>query len=588
MKMKLQFFCILLAMLAGTSCAVAAVTFTVSPSVTSNTYVGAITMQINGLTNGEPVFVDHFVDLNGNGVVDTNDYMFGRYFMVDGQRSVIGGVTNMNVPGDLTGTNGAITAVLNDYAPQPELPIGAHLFRLTSPTGHFPPLTNTFTMTNWPFGQTISGVVKCGSTNLANAVITIDYGENGGTAGGTVADSSGNYSFSAPPGNYAMIAFKSGYVMSGRVAFSLGANTPVTTNIALLPATRTLSGRLEDLVNTNLGLPGILVVLLSTGGSFAAAATDTNGNFSAPVTSDIWRISLQEGSGLFALGYVDFQGGYQGPAYDTTSVNVSNAVVTVPKGTALFYGTIKNNLNAPMPGVKFNGDLQNTELYSSHGWSDNNGNYSVVTTPDYWGIGVSSDNQIFHSYIVSNGDNDTLSSNQAVRVDFLAEPLTGVITGNVSSATSPVAGLLLFGNTSIGSTNFQSDAITDANGNYSFAVFNGDWDVQPNIGDGSDSLGALGYNNTSDRQVTVSSAITTVNFTVYPLGTAEMTDPVWVGPGQFGFTMNGIDGDTYYIEVSTNLTDWVTITNFTLSGDSAYIEDDNATNKLQFYRSVKE
>src|ERR1700733_13125119 len=114
MKHHLQNLFVTLALLAGLSRAVAVVTFINSPAVISNTYVGAITLQINGLTNGEPVMVDHFVDVNGNGVIDTNDMSFGHFFMVDGQRSVIGGVTNFNVPGDLTGSNGAITAVLND------------------------------------------------------------------------------------------------------------------------------------------------------------------------------------------------------------------------------------------------------------------------------------------------------------------------------------------------------------------------------------------------------------------------------------------------------------------------------------------
>jgi len=589
MKTKLFGWFITVALLANlASSARATVAFSVSPSVISNTYVGNITLTITGLTNSEPVIVDHFVDANQNGVVDTNDFLFGHYYMVDGQRSVIGGVTNLNVPGDLTGTDGAITAVLNDNGTQPGLPIGSHLFRLSSPTGHFPPLTNSLTITNWPYSQTLTGVVKNGSTSLANAVIVIDNTVNGGPAGTTESDASGNYSFHAPPGSYSLIAFKKGYVMPSRVSVVLGTNATVPTTLALIPATCTLAGRLVDSVNTNLGLPGILTVLQTAGGSLAVAATDTNGNFSAPVTADIWKISLQEGSGLYALGYVSFSGGYHAPAYDTTTGSVYTAFVPVPKGTALFYGTIKNNLNAAMPGVKFGSYLENTNLYSSYGWSNTNGNYYVVTTPDSWSVQVSSDDPIFRSYIASSGGGATLSSNQAVRVDFLVEPMTGVITGNVSSATGPVAGLLMFGNTSSGNNNFQSSGFTDGNGNYSYAVFNGSWDVQPNCSGGSDSLNHLGYNCASDQQVTVSAAVTPVNFFVYPLGTAELVSPAWLGNGQFGFTMNGTDGDTYYVQVSTDLVNWTSITNFTLSGSSVYIQDNQATNSPRFYRSVKQ
>jgi len=584
MKTKLNCLFMMLALLVGQS-ALATVTFTITPSAISNTFVGAITLQINGLTNGEHVIVDHYVDLNSNGIIETNDLLMGHFLMTDGQRAVIGGVTNLNVPGDLTGTNGAITALVNDYAPQLQLPVGAHLFRLSSPSGHFPSLTNSFTITNWPFAQTIKGVVKSGSTNLANALVVIQRGVKSGIAGVTVADSSGNYSFRAPAGNYAMIPFKSGYVMSGSLSVLLATNATVTTNFAMIPATRTLSGRLADSANTNLGLPGILVVWQSVGGAIVVCTTDTNGNFTAPVTSDIWNVKLQQRSGLPALGYIIFSGEAT-HNFDTTTGSVTTASITVPKGNAMFYGTIKNNLNAPMPGVEFSGYDQYTKLYSTTGWSDTNGNYCAVTTTNNWSIGVSSDDPIFRSYVVSSGNSATLSSNQAVRVDFLAEPMTGVITGNVSSATGPVIGLLISGNASVGNNNLQSYAITDGNGNYSFAVFNGNWDVLPNCCCGSGALNTLGYNCTSDQQVTVSSARTTVNFTVYPLGTAVLSDPGWIGDGQFGFTMSGTSGGNYYVQVSTNLTDWSTITNFTLSGDSTFIEDDQATNSPRFYRSV--
>jgi hypothetical protein len=42
-------------------------TLTVSPTVTSNTYPGVITLTITGLTNGEQVAIQEFMDLNANG-----------------------------------------------------------------------------------------------------------------------------------------------------------------------------------------------------------------------------------------------------------------------------------------------------------------------------------------------------------------------------------------------------------------------------------------------------------------------------------------------------------------------------------------
>src|SRR5580704_5560228 len=97
--------------------AAAAVTFSNTPAVTSNTYFGPITLQISGLTNGETVVVQKFLDANTNGIVDAGDWLWQQFTLTDGSASVFTNgailVTNFNVPCDLDGvTNGAITAKL--------------------------------------------------------------------------------------------------------------------------------------------------------------------------------------------------------------------------------------------------------------------------------------------------------------------------------------------------------------------------------------------------------------------------------------------------------------------------------------------
>ena len=76
MKPKLLNSCILL--LAFAACqqfayTARAVTFSVTPSAVSNTYNGTIMLQVTGLTNGETVVVQKFLDANTNGVVDASD-----------------------------------------------------------------------------------------------------------------------------------------------------------------------------------------------------------------------------------------------------------------------------------------------------------------------------------------------------------------------------------------------------------------------------------------------------------------------------------------------------------------------------------
>src|SRR5664280_2841589 len=80
----------------------AAVSFTVTPSTISNTYSGNITLNITGLNTSETVVVQKFLDINDNGAIDASDWLVGQWQLTDGQSTVIGGVTNVNVPGDST------------------------------------------------------------------------------------------------------------------------------------------------------------------------------------------------------------------------------------------------------------------------------------------------------------------------------------------------------------------------------------------------------------------------------------------------------------------------------------------------------
>lgn len=87
-------------------------TLSVTPSSTSNTYTGVITLQIGGLTNAEPVVVQEFLDANGNGTVDAGELLVDTFPITDGGASVIGGQTNLNVPFDSNAATGAITTTL--------------------------------------------------------------------------------------------------------------------------------------------------------------------------------------------------------------------------------------------------------------------------------------------------------------------------------------------------------------------------------------------------------------------------------------------------------------------------------------------
>src|SRR6266487_5104452 len=112
----------------------------------------SIDLQITGLTNGETVVDQKFLDANSNDVIDDADLLVQQFNLSDGQASVIGGVTNFNVPGDTDTTAGQITAQLsflnNDFT---QNIIGKYAFKLSSPSGRFSPITSLFNVTNVPY-----------------------------------------------------------------------------------------------------------------------------------------------------------------------------------------------------------------------------------------------------------------------------------------------------------------------------------------------------------------------------------------------------------------------------------------------------
>ncbi|MDW8309066.1 MAG: carboxypeptidase-like regulatory domain-containing protein, partial [Verrucomicrobiales bacterium] len=232
-----------------------AVTLVVSPNSTSNTFGGMLTLNISGLTNGETVILERRLDANWDGVADANDPLTLRVRLTDGQAATLGGVTNLNVPGDVNPLGGAITARLNFYAPYLDQAVGpAHYWRVSSPSGRFVPVTASGMFTNTPFAQQVQGTVRSSGTNVPGAmVVALNVLADFSIAGATVANISANYTLRLPAGTYLLVPARPGYVtdMNTAPTVALGPGQTISTNLNLLPATRTLSGTLVDAADTN-------------------------------------------------------------------------------------------------------------------------------------------------------------------------------------------------------------------------------------------------------------------------------------------------------------------------------------------------
>lgn len=69
----------------------------------------------------------------------------------------------------------------------------------------------------------------------------------------------------------------------------------------------------------------------------------------------------------------------------------------------------------------------------------------------------------------------------------------------------------------------------------------------------------------------------------------SLSQPVKLAGTQFGFLLSGTPGQSYSVSVTTNpmlpLTSWSTMLTTNLSGDSAFIQDNQATDQQRFYRA---
>ncbi len=506
----------------------AAVAFSLTPSSISNTYGSTVTLQVTGLAGGDTVLVQKYLDANTNGVVDGSDPLMQQFALTDGVASVFHdgatSVTNFNVPGDTDTTAGQITAKLYPGLDFTQLLVGKYLYVLSSPAGHFSPMTNSFAVTNFPFAQSITGTVVSNATPVPNAIVILFQPSGGGQnpQSGVVANNSGVYTIKVPTGTYMVAAVKSNYLANFSVVpnVTLGTGGTITTNVPVTTATQSISGNVIDMNNSSIGLAGFLVPVQSTNNLLGIAFTDTNGNYAARVTPSQWKIS----SNSRTLAYKGYVGMNNSIRVNSTTGSVAGVTMAVPKASAVCYGTVKDSLGNPLPGVGI-GAYDNNGNYYMDGYSDANGDYVTAAvgglSGDQWGVEFDQSGPA--NYIYSQGTNGfTLNTGQAYKYNFTGILAANQISGAITFNGSPVANCGVNANATINGVNFSVHADTDSNGNYSLNAANGMWSVSVNCCCGNDSLDALlgngNYQCPNNQNAVINNNNGVANFAVQPAG----------------------------------------------------------------------
>jgi hypothetical protein len=504
-----------LALLFGSS-VLGATTFSVTPSSMADNALGPITLQIGGLQSGETVHVGKYLDANANGVVDPGDTLMQAFQLIDGQITVIGGVTNVNIPGDLDAASGSIKAQLNLKTSGVEQKlVGKYLFMVISPTGRFAPITAPFQISNAARGQSISGNVQSGGSAVPNAMVLLftGSGDNMNPQGGIIADNAGHFSIQATPGTYSVAAFRSNYVakMSTGPSVTLTAGGTATANVTLDPPTCSVSGRVTTVLSDT-GLPGVMVPVESENGDIAIGFTDTDGAFKVPVTSGQWKVQVDSGN-LSLLGIVSLRNSSK---VDTGTGSVSGLKIAMPGAEALFYGHIRDEFNQPMSGVSIYGN-DNHQLYEASAVTDDNGRYVMGVTSGGWYLGVDNNNPSYPNYLFTvMMSQPQMSSGEAFQQHFTGSVANYHVSGNVkANGGAPVANVGVYLQGSINGDYYNAWVATDDSGHYSMPVAPGNWQVGLSC-DGDNGLAVRGFSCVTEQPFVVSNADVSVSFTVSP------------------------------------------------------------------------
>lgn len=438
-----------------------------------------VVLQVSGLTAGETVRIERYLDLNASGTIDATDRLLQSSLVTDGTASLIGGQAYPAKPGDEDATVNSQLTTRFSIPGSPELAraVGAHLIRVSSPTAAFSAFVQTCTVTQTSELQSIAGTVTSdGTTPVPFAMLgVLVAGGDGDYVRGVVANASGQFSVNLPVGSFQLLPVAQGFVASfDSPAITLTAGQASAGNVVtLIPAARTISGHLTDRADSAVRLPGVQFFVQSQDGRIAIPVSGADGTFSATVTPGEWEIEVA-GQSLAALGYV---GSRSAPVVDTSTANVIGAVGEFDRADAIIRGTVTSSLGAP---------LANVLLYAQ----DTQQNYEVETATDALGrfiLGVrAGDWQVqpdnmspgLAGYIAPSGQQVSADTSETVVVNFVAGAANAHLRGTVVNNGVPVANVGVGASPENGTGGLFIQTTTNGAGEFDLAVVGGTWRVQ--------------------------------------------------------------------------------------------------------------
>lgn len=454
----------------------AAVGLNVTPAQAAYNHTGNIEVQITGLTNTQQVILQQYLDINANGAVEETDLLVGQFPLQDGRLPRFGGVRNTNALGDEDdAANGQITARFSLKAlPEASRAVAKYAYRVIPASAGFAPVTDTFEVVEPVTLQRVQGQVTAGGQPVPFALVIalVAAEDDMDTFAGIVANASGQYSLGLPTGQYTLIAVRPGYAadFENAAMVNLTANANLTANLTSLVTTRTISGRMQD-ADTGVGLGGVQVIFSTEDDKVTLGVTEADGSFEMGVPTGPMYVELSESS-LNLMGYVGFSDDTE---VDTTAGDISGQIVELPAVNAVVYGRLTDAEGEGISDVEIYASTT-TQTYNTFGMTDTNGNYTIGLSADTWWISPSSEDLMDLGFSGISSQQRTLTTNQAVELDFQVQAVTARLTGQVvDNGGQPVGNVNLFAFES--TTSNSANGETDGNGFFDFGLTAGTWQL---------------------------------------------------------------------------------------------------------------
>jgi len=421
-----------------------AVGFTISPAAVTNDFRGTISLTVTGLVAGGSVVIEQYADLNGNGVIDSGEFLVLHLTVTDGQVPLVAGIRNPNVVGDEDGlSNGQIQARF--YFPWVGFVWSAavkSVFKVSDPLGVFPAVTRPFSVAQKIYPQLVTGRITDAGSGfpLTNAIVFLSLQQgSGGPISST--DTNGNYKLYYLPSTATVGVLKPGYVTDQNKLVVMNCNQTVTNELALTNTPFTISGKLTD--TNGGGIAGILVGANSTTNGFSANGfTDTNGNYSLSVyTNNQWRVRPDQ-RGLSQVGFVGLANRTN---VTVANLSISNVDFQLLRASALIYGTLKDDHGNPLIGQTLGAVDAGSPPRQGDGRSFvTNGSYALGVIGGTDGIGGDGATLALLGLTLQN-TNVAITDGHATNVDLVAVRINFPSLSNPSRLSATAAQFLFTG-----------------------------------------------------------------------------------------------------------------------------------------------